>query len=78
VNTPRLRQRSNANAGLDTSDHARSRIRQLRDAAVASAVTARAGKSAAPVCHANGSAVVFALEVVRWDLQADLTVGPVA
>ena len=53
-------------------------VRQLRDAAVASAVTAIAGKSAAPLCDANGSVVVLALEVIRCALQADLTVAPVA
>jgi hypothetical protein len=44
---------------------------------VASAVTAIAGKLAAPLCHANGSAIVLALEPIRCDLQADLAVAPV-
>ncbi len=39
---------------------------------MASAVTASGGKPAAPLCHANGGAVLLALEPIRADLQADL------
>jgi hypothetical protein len=45
---------------------------------MAAAVTAIAGKSAALLCQPNGTAVVFALKVIRCDLQADLTEAPVA
>lgn len=70
--------RALAKAGARPATHTRPPSRQLRDGAVASAVTAIAGKSAAPRCHANGSAVVLALEAIRCDLQADLAVALVA
>lgn len=58
-----------------TARRPRTSYRQLRDGAVASAVIAIAGKSAAPLRHANGSAVVLALAATRCDLQPDLAVA---
>lgn len=73
-----VRTRGTTIAGLRREALAGRASRQMRDGAVASAVTAIAGKSAAPLCHANGSAVVLALEAIRCDLQADLAVALVA
>ena len=69
----KLRKQNCAVAGQSVVQLAR-----LRDPAVPSAVAPIAGKSAAPLCHANESAGVLALEPIRGGLQAHLAVAPVA